>query len=310
MKCTWKSRKQIERSSEVAFSLIELLVAVSILTGIVFLLYSMFNQTQQLLRSNVAQVDVLEQGRMAVDLLGREIEQMEPAGFYDAANLFVKLGPQETVTQAMPGSNSPRTNVIQDFMFLTQTGNVWYATGYRVIGANNGVGSLARVHVRNLDHRVGPTNLLNDFLLAPTNVFQNVAEGVVHLRLRAFTPEGHEFNWLRNTNINHLTDLADGGNTRVYWLHSPQVDPYGPLNANLLPPNVRVAQSRLNTSDMLFTSNAVPGFVELELGVLEPQAYDQLKSIPDETSARDFLSRQAGKVHLFRKLIPIRSATR
>jgi hypothetical protein len=56
-----------------------------------------------------------------------------------------------------------------------------------------------------------------------------------------------------------------------------------------------------------FYSNAVPAFVELEVGVLEPQVFEHYRSIPDATAQADFLQKQASHVHLFRQRIAIRN---
>ena len=70
------------------------------------------------------------------------------------------------------------------------------------------------------------------------------------------------------------------------------------FNANSLETSVR------------FMSNALPAYVELELGMLEPEALRQFYTmIEDENpNATNFLSRQIAKVHLFRQRIPIRTA--
>ena len=62
----------------------------------------------------------------------------------------------------------------------------------------------------------------------------------------------------------------------------------------------------------LFRSNAVPAFVELELGILEQQAWERYKSLPllvqpPPTPRSDFLQQQGGRVHLFRQRVAIRN---
>jgi hypothetical protein len=51
----------------------------------------------------------------------------------------------------------------------------------------------------------------------------------------------------------------------------------------------------------------VPAAVEIELGFLESRTLERAKSIPNITTRREFLERQAGRVHLFRQRIPIHS---
>ena len=58
-----------------AFTIVELLVAISILTLIVFVLYGLFDQVQKALRSNVAQIDVHEGGRAGMELMSRVLRR-------------------------------------------------------------------------------------------------------------------------------------------------------------------------------------------------------------------------------------------
>lgn len=65
---------------------------------------------------------------------------------------------------------------------------------------------------------------------------------------------------------------------------------------------------RMVVTDNLFLSNAIPTYVEIELGLLEPQAWDKLKAIGNDDVRRQYLLKNSGRVHLFRKRIPIRRA--
>lgn len=57
------------------FTLLELLVAVSLLSVVVLALYAVFNQTQKAFRASLNQTDVGEAGRAAFDLLVRDLER-------------------------------------------------------------------------------------------------------------------------------------------------------------------------------------------------------------------------------------------
>ena len=63
-------------------------------------------------------------------------------------------------------------------------------------------------------------------------------------------------------------------------------------------------------TQLYFTSNAVPAYLELELAMLEPATFKQYQSLvvpgASGAAAQAFLRKQAGKVHLFRQRIPIR----
>ena len=59
-----------------AFSLIELLVVMTLLSFIIIGLLAVFDQTQRAFKTGMSQVDVLESGRATMDLITREVEQM------------------------------------------------------------------------------------------------------------------------------------------------------------------------------------------------------------------------------------------
>ncbi|MGB9602348.1 MAG: PilW family protein, partial [Limisphaerales bacterium] len=58
-----------------AMTIMEMLVAMGILTVIVVGLLAMFQQTQRALRASMTQTDVMETGRAVMDLMTREIQQ-------------------------------------------------------------------------------------------------------------------------------------------------------------------------------------------------------------------------------------------
>src|SRR5438552_855059 len=59
-----------------AFSLIEILITVGLLSFIILGLLLMFNQVQRAFRSSTTQADILEAGRAVADMLARELEEM------------------------------------------------------------------------------------------------------------------------------------------------------------------------------------------------------------------------------------------
>lgn len=271
-----------------AFTVVELLVAVSIMSIIVFVLYKVFNETQRALRSNIAQVDVLEAGRAAMELMTRELQEMSAAQLANQTNFYVELGPIPPVVQKLSVSGTSRTNVLEDFFFLTRKNKDWSGIGYRVINANIGIGTLARFATEtNATKDLAFTNLSFQFKRAvpfpavnPTN-FHRIADGIVHLRLLAFDPNGRAMTYLSKQTNNYDTASIS-------------------LFQDSLPQETRLA----------FRSNTLPSYVELELGVLEPQTLERFKSILNPEMARKFLEDRPGNVHLFRQRIPIRTAPR
>ena len=74
-----------------AFSLIEIMVVVSLLSLIVLALMEVFSSTQRAFRASVTQADVLEGSRAAVDLIASDLRNLTPSGDvkYGAVNFFV-----------------------------------------------------------------------------------------------------------------------------------------------------------------------------------------------------------------------------
>ena len=60
------------------FSLIEIMIVVGLLSVIILGLMGMFSQTQRAFQLGMSQTDVLESGRIATDLIVRELAQITP----------------------------------------------------------------------------------------------------------------------------------------------------------------------------------------------------------------------------------------
>ena len=132
--------------------------------------------------------------------------------------------------------------------------------------------------------------------------FNRVVDGVVHLRVKAYDPDGRLL-WPYSTNrygtYRTLAEDMNGNRMGVYSTAGSLAD------ANVVLRQQFAFDPQLNTQ-LTFMSNALPAYVELELGVLEPVALKQYQALSAKAAA-DFLSRQPGKVHLFRQRIPIRT---
>ena len=155
-----------------AFSLLELLVAVGLLSVIVLALYSMFDQTQKALHKNIAQVDVMESGRLAIDLIVRDLERAQSprlspntATHGTNINFAIRKGPfykggdtnyagAFNRDEFPPGMTDAlhRDYPLNEAFFLTPlTGNRWSAVGYFVgnpqdatLSPNESLGTLYR----------------------------------------------------------------------------------------------------------------------------------------------------------------------
>jgi prepilin-type N-terminal cleavage/methylation domain-containing protein len=254
------------------FTLLEMLVSVAVMVVIILSLYSMFASTQKAFRGISGEVDVLEGGRAAVELISRDIAQavagnLENYPNFGVFNNSIIRTPAILIAPDGPGTLI-QTNFLQDFFLLIRNGQQWEGHGYYVhrspSGTNfniatNGFGALYRfqTNVAALNP-AGP--MINGFYAAnpaQSNSFL-ILDGVIHLTLRAFNASG--------------VDIT-------------------PLGGSL-------------------AGDRVPHLVELELGVLEPDIVGQARSLPTYAAFTNFLNQKAGKVHYFRQQIPVRSAVR
>ncbi|MCL5096402.1 MAG: hypothetical protein M1608_02490 [Candidatus Omnitrophica bacterium] len=276
-----------------------MMVVIALLTVIVIGLYAMFNQTQRALISTTTQVDVLEPGRAALDLISRELEQMSPAGYvapnYAATNLLLTYANTYETEQPLVDGTS-RTNVLEDCYFLVRSNHWWIGDGFFVASATNGAlnqTETSQIGVGTL-FRFSPTNVVpvrqltplyladmgRAFVQAKTNVQMAfpVIDGVVHFRVRPLDSTGRLITYSQTTNI--LLNL-------VYLKNSP---------------------GGLWERTYSFRNNALPAYLDLELGVLEPHVMTKANVLPNAATQKKYIEQQAGAVHLFHKLIPIRIA--
>jgi len=282
------------RPSNGAFSVIEILVVVTLISVIILGLVAMFSQTQRAFRTGMTQTDVLESGRMATDMISRELEQITPS-YQDsnAPNFLVWLPLVPPLVQALPGSTFPRTNICDDVFFLTRRNQDWVGIGYFVREGNPttgvlslppaGVGTLYRFET-NAPALSGlsPAHLYAGFLAARANEAGNskILDGVQHFRLNAYNTNG---DWILFDRDISASGTQTNSDVRLSSIVPDEIGFYS------------------------FYSNAVPASVEMELGILEDRAWERFKSLPDAASQYRYVTNQVGRVHLFRQRVPIRN---
>jgi len=265
------------------FSLIEIMVTVTLLAVIILGLVTMFNQTQRAFTTSLNQVDVLEGGRTAADMIAREMEQNVPCYYSGVFNFDVNPPQFSTnINYVWPLANPPdvRTNVMEQLFFLTRYNQQWNAVGFEVEPDSlaNGVGTLYRYSSNN----VPPANLANQLnifasarsLLSTNTNFNRIIDGVVDFRIRTFNING-------NVIIGRNTALTITAITN---------------------------QNSQNEFSYQFRNNAVPAYVEVELGILETRTLERYRSYSNNPSlALSYLTNHAAQVHIFRQRIPIRA---
>ncbi len=298
-----------------AFSVIEIVVVVGLMSFIILGLMQMFNQTQRAYKLGTTQVDVLEGGRAVMDQLQRELVQMKPANVSNTVNFYAHIafaGGYKPLLQQLPGIPNPpgsplpsRTNVIQEFFFLSEENRTWTGTGYFVSAPAEGVGSLYRCEYK-LNFGDNPRFLFSRFNsdvagfyttgLIKTNMTR-LLDGVVHLRVRAYSTNGF---WVTD-HFARTTNSFSGEFVTNGFVRAPYSTPYSPAQSS-------------EVENYSFVSNVVPASVDLELGILEDSAIAKIKAIynpadatAQATSRRNYLTNQAARTHLFRARVPIRN---
>jgi hypothetical protein len=329
-----------------AFTVIELMLAVAILGVIVFALYSVFNETQRALRKSETSADLGQKSRAIVEILAAELEQAQPTrSFYFVTNSGTRWPVKETnmfggleatyvpasfVMNVQNPAIQPRTNFIHSLFFYNNRTNAWQGIGYRVVYFTNGVGTLQRFETNIFGHRPFGNHGVSNFVnVALTNyAYRHIADGVVHLSFVPYDHNGRRLGWDTG---NHQ---ADGYDTNAYMVIRRQYQANGPgpiitqrsdtqdtnLNNVILQeavPTLSTPPSLVNpniqyTTAFAFLSNALPAYIEMEFGMLEPETLSQYYTMLDDgnPNAASFLQKQIGKVHLFRQRIPIRTAAK
>jgi len=303
-----------------AFTLIEILVAVALLSFIVLGLFAMFTQVQRAFVSSMNQVDQLEAGRAVAQLLPAEIEQLTPSGA-NAVTFYTQTIGSAPVTQSLPGTTTAmRLNLLQDCFILLRTNQTWVGIGYcvRTNDASGrlwwpecgpgqlGVGSLYRYCattnvLRSDTHYQGlpsdPSQLYTAFYTASQPgsmlISNRLCDGVIHLYFAAFATNGFPI-------------VSYGGYTNAFFRTNALTLGYSPVL-----PSQAHANSYANPVALVFWSNSLPASVELQLGVLEQHAVDRYNAIGTPAARLNYLTNSdyylSSRVNLFRQRIPIRN---
>jgi type II secretory pathway pseudopilin PulG len=285
-----------------AFTLIEVMVVVTLLSLIVIALMGVFSSTQAAFRASVTQTDVLEGGRAAMDLIAGDLRSMSPSlgatnilnnsatsvplannglipvNFYVSNNLAVP-----PLVQSLVGSVSgnARTNVVESLFLLSRQNQIWTGVGYKVDTAGtNAINSLYRFSMStNVSTVNGPGILFTNFLycsLTNSPPWSHLLDGVVGFRVRAYDPNGL---WLTN---GYSFETSNTLKMAVFF------------------------QSALGEVGCYMFSNALPASVEIELATLEDRTLQRASIWPNGSIAQsNYLAQQAGKVHLFRQRVAV-----
>jgi prepilin-type N-terminal cleavage/methylation domain-containing protein len=285
------------------FTLIEVMVVMTLLSLIVLVLMAVFNSTQAAFRAGVTQAGVLESGRATMDLMASDLRQMSPS--LDSSNMLngvpscavnfgaiVQAGYVPLVQPLVAsGPAQSRTNVQESIFILSRQNQTWTGVGYVVV-ASSPQGDLDSLYrwtaTTNTQSAGGPWGLFTNFIYQANNPQANgwsqVMNGVVSLTVRAYDINGG----LMASNIVFSGGQATA-NRNVYY-----------------PP------STLGQTGFYMFSNTLPASVEIELGALEDRILQRAGSLPNNLPAPPpndrqtmYLQGQAGAVHIFRQRVSI-----
>ena len=279
------------------FSLVEIMVVVSLLSLIVLALMSVFSSTQRAFRASVTQTDILENGRSTMELITADLRGLTPSSgvtsgyivnacgtqFYvvtNGARNFETGYPMGFLSQKLPGSQTNRLDSVQWLFILGRQNTRWTGTGYFVDAySTNSINPLYRYYAETSTTN-DPGLLYLAFFSTPLTNMTHIMDGVMHFSVSAYSPNGTLLN-----------------STRNFITTSPLTFPCDPPSTNYL-------------TD--FFGTCVPAAVELEMGVLEDATRARAESLPNDLPGPPpndrrtlFLQGQVGAVHLFRQRVSI-----
>lgn len=303
------------RRSESGMTLVEIVVSVGLLVVIVTALLGAFNQTTRAFKTGFNQTDVLESGRAALEMVARVTTELSPSGMGNLdPNAFSLHSPIQSVSHVdIPlSTNSPRQRLfMQKLLLLQKTPEKWVRSAFLVGHVDSFaypwnspedvvIGSLYRYQAETSCSITNRDFLNHDQalqLLEPRDVkinainlarYSKVIDGVVHFSVKTshvgweFTDSGQVTN-----RVGDVYERLPGFEILGRWARF--IDP------------VTAAEEDIYVGAML------PSYVEVEIGVLENEAFGQVRALlSDKVATADFLRNNAHRIHFFRQRIPIR----
>jgi hypothetical protein len=262
-------------------TILEMLVSTAMLSFIVLGLTAVLIQTQKAFKSGIKQNTITDAGRSIMDMITGDLRQMSDAQNSNEFNFYWDIPNIPMITNFENGVII-RTNELNSIFMLEHTNNNWIGVGYSVSNYAVGLGVGALYRYETNWTALAPT-FSND-LYTPfynnltstnfTNIYwHKVADGVIDLRVRVFDQFGNRSDYDSFASFFSFPILA-----------SP---PYP-------------------------ASNTLPNSVELEFGILEPEALVQARGLEGNPSAlMNFLStNSAPKMEIFRQRVTVAAALR
>jgi hypothetical protein len=322
-----RSAAKAGHASRVAFTLVEVLVTVALMSFIILGLLMMFSQTQRAFMSSMTQVDVLEGGRDVMDMVVQDVLNMTPSqlpntlNFYADTNEFTQNPSSVLQLPPFDPTTPGRVNVMEKFYFLSKNNLTWSAVGYQVVtnDATGCVGALYRLSTNFSPYTA--TTLTGYFtnggtyngVYGPPMSFWNqqvfttsnkLADGVVDFRVRVFATNGFP--------LTVGTPPARYPYSPAYFrlsgspVFAPQLPATNQVTNAFAAWRLFAGSSTLTGTEPMycaFWSNAMPAEIEIELGLLEPKVLKTYQGLGSAIAQSNYLASHAANVHLFRQRI-------
>jgi prepilin-type N-terminal cleavage/methylation domain-containing protein len=323
-----KPRSQSHPRSR-GFSLIELLVSVSLLSVIVLALYAMFDQTQKALRGAAGQVDVMEGARSALGLVIRDVQEAQPAGVPGGPHFAIRLGALPGLINNQGALFQERQPVIEEVFGLRGVGDHrWQVFGYFVAAEDSPatavtppIGTLYRYQDRMTASRGSEAGEYTMSTNDNTVQFSTRGSAAANLLLKnvlqlpgagARTSVGYR------TNASRVIDGVINFKITAYDAVGRPIDPAYPADqfpasdgSQRFPPLLRENVVQNLFSEVTYSNGAMPAYLEIELDTLEPRLLEQFRALPPNASIRNrYLTNNLSRIQSFRQRIPIRSSFR
>jgi hypothetical protein len=272
---------------ERGLTILEMIVSTTMLSFIILGLTAVFVQVQKAFKNGIKQADMSDGGRTIMDMVTSDLRQMTDAKNPGVPNLFWSWAGSNQLVQET-GNVVVRTNQQDEIFILVHTNNVWTGVGYAVSNVGPCLGTLYRF-VMTTNTPFITNNLFLAFQQGVNNQsfgtnWHAVADGVIHLKLRAYDQNGNE--------PGYETEFED---------YSPQGREfyYPPSSSNIFYLST-AAVNQIN-------SNTLPNSVDLELAMLEPDAYAQAHALTvNQSAVSNFLATNAvTKVDVFHQRLAI-----
>ncbi len=165
-------------SPRAALTLLEMMVAVTLLAVIMVGLLAMFQFTQRALHVAHTQTDVFENARAAIQLVARDLSEMSDYGDTNVNNLILARAASPLVSLQPTVSPTALRIFFDETFWLTHVNTDWQGVGYFVQGAtNSGVGTLYRFS-QTTNQAAAPS--LYGTYTTTTNDIHRVSDGIVH----------------------------------------------------------------------------------------------------------------------------------